>query len=107
MLYNVAFGAMWYCNNALRYFWPNLLNKKPLILGPSFLNASFVGAKSVRPTDELLFSASMSSAFTKPSSRVLKVVGRWEMIAKAGGGGNKMLDRPWMRPFEAPYSLLV
>lgn len=58
------------------------------------MKAVFVGAKRVPPTDDLevVLRVSRSPVLVRPSSRVEKVVGRWVMMASAGGGGSRMAE---------------
>jgi len=85
---------MWYSSSALRYFLPCLENRKALMRGPSFLNASFVGAKNVPPTCGVSASVLKRPVCSRPSCRVLKTVGRWLIIGSVGGGGSRMAFRP-------------
>jgi hypothetical protein len=88
-------ATTWYFRRALRYFWPYLLKRKPLILGPSFWKAKFDGANKVPPTCvEVSLMALRRPVLRRPSSRVLNSPGRNWMMSADFGGGMRRLSTP-------------
>lgn len=45
--------------------------------------------------------------FRRPSVKVLNWVGTMVKRERAGGGGRRMESMPWIRPFEAVYSVSI
>ena len=75
-----------------------------MILGPSFWNAKFEGAKKVPPVWGVSEIASKRPVFMSASWRVEKEPGSSSMILRAGGGGSNRESTPWITPLVPNYA---
>lgn len=80
--------------------------RKALMCKPRCSKALLEGAKMVT---RLSASSRVAArpVFRRPSVKVLNWVGTMVKRERAGGGGRRMESMPWIRPFEAVYSVSI
>lgn len=56
---------------------------------------------------DVVLRCSSRPVFWRARSRVENSVGRMFRRQRAGGGGRRIESRPWIRPFDAPFFILL